>query len=64
MENSALHWKAMCKSWADADDKLRKARAERNLWRHRWKAGAFEMDAATMANLAEQETESLNFEAK
>jgi hypothetical protein len=34
-----------------------KMRIERDAWLKRWKAGAFEMDAATMASLAEQEWE-------
>jgi hypothetical protein len=50
-------WREAWREWTKTQDRLRKAHADRNMWRNKWKAGAFEMDAATMASLAEQEGE-------
>jgi hypothetical protein len=37
-----------------ACEKLFAVRKERDCWRDRWKAGAFELDAATMAKLGDE----------
>jgi hypothetical protein len=42
-----------------SNEKAIKMQKNRDYWLERWKAGAFEMDAATMASLAEQEADSL-----
>jgi hypothetical protein len=51
-------WREAWREWTKTQDRLRKAHADRNMWRDKWKAGAFEMDAATMTKLAEQEGEA------
>ncbi len=45
--------------WTKTQDRLRKAHADRNLWRDKWKAGAFEMDAATMSRLADDDGDAI-----
>jgi hypothetical protein len=46
-------WREAWGEWMKTQDRLRKAHADRTVWRDKWKAGAFEMDAATMGRLAE-----------
>lgn len=43
----------------NSNKKAIKMRMNRDVWLERWKEGAFEMDVATMASLAEQEGEAL-----
>jgi hypothetical protein len=54
-ENSYQLWRALWSDWIKTRDQLQTARANRDLWRDKWKAGAFEMDAATLASLSEQD---------
>jgi hypothetical protein len=48
-------WLEAWTQWTKTTDRLREANKDRNLWRDRWKQGAFEMDAASMAALVDQE---------
>lgn len=56
-ENSDRLFRQAWRDWTKERARLEKALADRNLWRNKWKSGSFEMDAATMAKLAEQEAE-------
>jgi hypothetical protein len=55
MDNFNPYYYRMCDRLAAADTTVKRMRAERNMWRDRWKQGAFELDAATMAKLAEDD---------
>jgi hypothetical protein len=48
-------WRETWRDWLKKNDQFLMMREDRNLWRGKWKHGAFEMDAATMERLAEQE---------
>jgi hypothetical protein len=51
-------WREAWREWMKTQDRLRLAHADRTAWRDKWKAGAFELDAATMDKLAEEEVEA------
>jgi hypothetical protein len=53
MENFNPYYNRMLTLLGEAENRMRRLRDERNMWRERWKQGSFEMDAATMAKLAD-----------
>jgi hypothetical protein len=64
-------WGRADKLWRDTFEEMLKSKAkalttalDRDVWRDRWKAGAFELDAATMAALSADDPDYGDFAAK
>ncbi len=50
-------WLETWSKWEKTQEKLRKAQANRDMWQRQWTEGRFELDAATMATLADSASE-------